>query len=173
MREAILREAEVTHCGSGITATDDGERTSCGSVDQTLGHGLGAGSESRNLEHAHRAVPNDGLGIHDLVVEELLGIRADVQTHLVSRNGISCHDFRSDVLVGLREDRVHHDIGRQHEFDAVLLSALDVALDGLDLILFQQGGADLEALGLEEGVNHAAANDQTVVPAQRWRGTKP
>ena len=95
-------------------------------------------------------------------MEELLGIRTDVQTHLVSRNGVGSHDFRSDVLIGLREDRVHHDIGRQHEFDAVLLSALDVALDGLDLILFQQGGADLEALGLEEGVNHAAANDQTV-----------
>ena len=162
MREAILREAEVAHCGSGVTATDDGERASRGGVDQALGHGFGAGCECRNLEHAHRAVPHDGLGIHNLVVEELLGIRTDIQTHLVSRNSVGCHDFRSDVLVGLREDRVHHDVGRQHELDAVLFGTLDVALDGFDLILFQQGGADLEALGLEEGVDHAAADDQTV-----------
>ena len=95
-------------------------------------------------------------------MEELLGFRTDVQTHLVGRNGIGGHDFRSDVLIGFREDRVDDDIGRQHEFDAVLLGALHVALDGFDLVLFQQGGADLVALGLEEGVRHATADDQTV-----------
>ncbi len=162
MREAFLRETEVAHRGSGVTATDDGERSGRGGVDQTLGHGLGASGEGRNLEHAHRAVPHDGLGVHDLVVEELLGLRTDVQTHLVGRNRVSGNDFRSDVLVGLREDRIHDDVGRQHEFDAVLLGALDVALDGLDLVLFQQGGADFKALGLEEGVHHATADDQTV-----------
>ena len=58
--------------------------------------------------------------------------------------------------------RVHDDVGRQHELNAVLLGGLDVALDLLKLVLFKQGGADLVALGLEEGEHHAATDDQAV-----------
>ena len=149
MREAILREAEVTHCGSGITAADDGERTSCGSVDQTWLRPR-CGSESRTS--------NTPIGPFQTTVLEstILSWKSFWESGPMSRPILSAGmrrqatTFRSDVLIGLREDRVHHDIGRQHEFDAVLLSALDVALDGLDLILFQQGGADLEALALRK-----------------------
>ena len=42
VREAILREAEVAHCGSGIATTDDGECAGSSGIDESLGHGLGA-----------------------------------------------------------------------------------------------------------------------------------
>lgn len=111
--EAVLREAEVAHGGGGVAATDDGERTGCGGVDQTLGHGLGAGGELKNLEHAHRAVPHDGLGV-DVLSWKKLDSGPMSRPHLVGRDGVGGNDFRSNRGVTGREAGVHDDVGRQH-----------------------------------------------------------
>ena len=100
-------------------------------------------------------------------MEQLLGLRADIETHLVGRNGIRLHDFRSNRSVTGRESGVDDDIRRQNELNTGLLSGLDISLDGFQLIFFQQRGTHLVALGLEEGVHHAAADNQAVGAAEK------
>ena len=62
----------------------------------------------------------------------------------------------------VRELARDQDVDREHELHAVLLGALQVLLDGRDLVLLEQRDADLVALGLEEGVGHAAADEDAV-----------
>src|SRR5690606_19518108 len=45
---------------------------------------------------------------------------------------------------------------------AVGLRVTQVALDGLDLVLLEEGGADVVALGREEGEDHAATDEEAV-----------
>ena len=55
----------------------------------------------------------------------------------------------------------------QHDLDARLLGPLEVAADGVELVLLEQALADLVALGLEEGEDHAAADQQPVGLAEQ------
>jgi hypothetical protein len=49
---------------------------------------------------------------------------------------------------GVRREGVgRDDVDGQHDLDAGLLRLREVALDGLDLVLLEQRGADLVALG--------------------------
>ena len=54
------------------------------------------------------------------------------------------------------------DVDGQHDLDALGLGLLEVAADGVELVLLEQARADLVALGLEEGEHHAAADEQPV-----------
>ena len=82
VREAVLGQAQLPHRGGRVAAADDAERALGGRADDRLGDALGARRERRELEHAHRAVPEDGLGVGQQVGEPLHRTRADVQAHL-------------------------------------------------------------------------------------------
>ena len=69
---------------------------------------------------------------------------------------------RDDVLGVGRERRSHDDVGGQHDLDAALGGLGEIALDGLDLVGFEQARAHLVALRGEEGEEHSAADQQAV-----------
>ena len=55
----------------------------------------------------------------------------------------------------------------QHDLDAALCGLGEVAAHGVELVLLEQAGPDLVALGREEGEEHAAADEQRVDPRQQ------
>ena len=87
-----------------VAAADDGERLGVG---DGLGDGAGAGGEAVVLEHAHRAVPEHGAGLHHDVAELGRRARADVEAlGAVGQRG--CRTSRT-VAAGAEAD----DVGRQ------------------------------------------------------------
>lgn len=145
----------------GVSAADDGETVR---VDESLGDRLGALGVVGVLEDAHGTVPEDGRGVGELARVQFAGLRADVEAqlslgHLV---GVDGGVLGGRLGLQVREARGDHDVDREHQLDALLLGALQVLGDSRDLVLLQEGGSDLVALGLEEGEGHAAADEDAV-----------
>jgi hypothetical protein len=68
-----------------------------------------------------------------------------------------------DLVLGAAGDLLGHDhVGRQHDLDALALGQGEDALRLLDQVALEQALADAVALGDEEGVGHAAADEQRV-----------
>ena len=156
----LVGVAQLHHSSSGVAAADDGGGVGLG---QGLGHSAGALSQHGVLEHAHGAVPNHGLGGLHSLAEQLAGLGANIQAHLVGGNLGRVHDLGGDLGVdGLGERGGNHSVHGQKELYALLLGLLEHVLAVLDLLLVHQGGANLFALGLQEGVSHTAANDEGV-----------
>ena len=93
-------------------------------------------------------------------------MRADVETLAVGRDGGGVDDL---VLGVGRELGGGQHVDRQDQFDAALLGLGEEALHLVELVGLQQRLADLVALGLEEGVRHAAADEQPVDLGQQVR----
>ena len=114
------------------------------------------------LEDPHRAVPEDGARAPYRVGEGSGGVGTDVEPEAVGGDRVGGHDPRLRLAVPRRERRVDHDVGREHDPDPGLLGPGEVVAAGLDLVLLEQAAADLVALRLEEGEDHAAADQQRV-----------
>ena len=72
---------------------------------------------------------------------------------------------RHDLVLGAAGDLLgHDDVGRQHEGHALRLGRVQDALGVLDAVTLEQALADGVALGHEERVGHAAADDEGVDP---------
>ena len=156
----LVAQAHLLDSRSGVAAADDGDRIALG---HRLGNGQRAGSEGRVLEHAHRAVPDDGPGTLDGLGVERRGLRADVAALHVGRDLVRIDDQRLNRRVNRVRERLHADgIDRQQELYALGLGLRQHVLAVVDLRLVEQALADLQALRLEEGEGHAAADDQGV-----------
>ena len=70
--------AGAVHRRIGVAAADDGEGIGVG---HRRDHGEGAAGKGVHLEDAHRAVPDDGLGVLQRLGEEGDGGRTDVEPH--------------------------------------------------------------------------------------------
>jgi hypothetical protein len=129
-----------------------------------LGHGAGARRERGPLEHAHRPVPEHGAGAADLVGEGAGGLGADVQPHPALLDLVDAHG----PVLGVGLERVGHDhVGRQQDPNALVLGPGQQTLDGVELVLLDQGVADLLALGGQQREAHAAADHERVAPAEQ------
>ena len=114
--------------------------------------------EGGHLEDAHRAVPDDGDGVGDLLLEEVDGGWANVESHEVGREGtVAGEDLRLRVGGELVGEDV---IDGQQKVDALLLRLGERGLGDVDLVGFDERLAGCLALGVEEGVGHASADDQ-------------
>ena len=112
------------------------------------------------LENAHGAVPEDGLGALDGLGVKGLGLGADVHAHAILGDGVGSDDLARSVLAEVVGNEV---IDREQDLDALVLSLLEHLCSALDPVLLFEGGTDgLVALGQEEGVGHAATDDQGV-----------
>lgn len=133
------------------------------------GDGRGAPGVVGVLEDAHRAVPEDGLGVGDLRRVQLTRLGTDVQALLVGGDLVRVDDREGGrgLALQVRELRGDQDVDREDQLDAGVLGALHVLLDDLHLVLLEQGDADLVALGVEEGVGHAAADEDAVGLAEQ------
>ncbi len=111
------------------------------------------------LEDAHRAVPEDRAGVGEPGGEQLRAVRTDVQPHPPGGDRVRGHD----VVGGVGAERVGgHHVDREHHLDAQLGGPLQVSAHGVELVGLQQAGAHLVALGGQEGVRHAAADQDPV-----------
>ena len=95
------------------------------------------------------------------------GVGADVQAQRVGRDRVGGDDPRLRLAVARRELGVDDDVGGQHDADAGVLGALEVLPADLDLVLLEEALPDLVALGLEEGEDHPAADQQRVRLAEQ------
>lgn len=68
-------------------------------IGQSLCHGDGTLCKRRILKHAHRAVPDDGLGALDGVRKELAGLFANVKALHVVGDGVRGDSLHGDVRV--------------------------------------------------------------------------
>ena len=154
---AASSKPSCAHGRGGVAAADDGEAVDLG---ERLGDRPGALGEGGDLEDAHRAVPEDRAGVGERGGEGRARLRADVEAEAVGRDRVGrttrgCGSRSPDGNVGVDDD-----VGRQHDLDARLLGPLEVGAAGVELVLLEQALADLVALGLEEGEDHAAADQQ-------------
>ena len=152
----LVGVAQLLHGSRRVAAADDGDGVA---LTQGLGHGLGAGGEGGELKHAHGPVPDDGAGIlHGLAVSGD-GLGADVHAQAVVGDVHAVHGH--GLGVGGKLLGTHGVLGQQ-QLDALLLGLLHHVVAVVQPVLLQQGLADGAALGLQEGVGHAAADDDGV-----------
>jgi hypothetical protein len=150
--------------GGGVTAADDRQAVGAG---QRVGDRSGAVGELRHLEHAHRTVPEDRPGVRERSREVGTGRGTDVEAEAVGRDLGRGHDPRLRGAVTRGELAVDDDVAGQQDLHPELLGPREVGAAGLELVLLEEALADLVALGLEEGEDHAPADEQLVGLAQQ------
>ena len=152
----LVGKAHLLHGCRAVAAAHDGDGAAVG---QSLGHGTGALGKGVELKHAHGAVPHHGAGAANGVAENLGGFGADVQALHVVGDGVGGHH----VGLGLGGELAGgHGVGGQQELHAVALGLVDHLQGVVQLVVLAQAVADGAALGLGEGVGHAAADDDGV-----------
>ena len=125
-----------------------------------FGDGVGAVREGGELEDAHGAVPEDGAGVGDFGGEELCRFGADVEGHELGGEGFGALENRAR---GVRVEAVGEDVvDGQEKLDALGFCFVESGACDFDLVFFDERLAGLLALGAEEGVGHAAADEDGV-----------
>ena len=155
--------AALLNGADGVAAADDRDatvgldgRNRIANTVRTLGKG-------RELEAAHRTVPDDRLGALDGLAEELDRLRTDIETHPAVGN-VALERLELDVagvLLG-RELVGNNVVDREKNLDALGSGSLEHLAAVGDLLVLAKRGADLKALSLLEGVSHTAADDECV-----------
>ena len=153
--------AEVLDSRSRIAAADD--RRSIG-FSKSCCNSLRSVCKNRVLEYTHRAVPDNGLGILYFCTVKSNGLRSDIHAHLVSRNLVDVDNFGLDgrIINRIREVISDNGINRKKKLLAELLCFLDHFLAVVKLGVIHKRSADFVALCLDEGICHAAADDEGI-----------
>jgi hypothetical protein len=151
--ERVTVQTQLTDGGRGVAATDDRQALGRGNC---LGHALGPGRERRHLEHAHRAVPEDGLCAGKRLGEGLHGRRPDVETLHTCGYRVGGDRLGRRVVADAVGD---HDVDRQ---DDLVAGLVEEPLAVADLILLEQRATDFVTLRREEREAHPAADQQPV-----------
>ena len=76
----LVCEASLLDGSDGVTTAHDGDSTGGGDVSQRLRDRVGSLGEGGELEHAGGSIPDHGLGGGQGVLDQLDGVRPDVQT---------------------------------------------------------------------------------------------
>jgi hypothetical protein len=154
----LVGYAGLVDCGYGVSSADDGGGVAV--VGYGVGDGVGALGEGGHLKDAHGAVPDDGVGTGDLAGEEGDGFGADVEGHEVCGEGAVAGE---DGGFGVGCELVGEDVvDGQEEADAVCFGFGEGGFGDVELVGFDEGLAGGLALGVEEGVGHASADDDGV-----------
>ena len=149
--------------GDGIAAAHDRDG---GSILRQRFRDAGcAAGKGRHLKDAHGPIPDDGAGSGDLCREQLDRSRTDVERHPAGGEGtVALEDLGTRVggeFVG------QHVIDGQQKAHSFLLGFLERFTSHVELVGFHQRLAHVLSLGLEEGISHAAADEQRVDLAQQ------
>ena len=161
----LVRKAELLYRRRAVAAADDGRsvlriRHRLRDRDRALG-------ERRVFEHAHRPVPDDRLCALDRIREQFARFFANVEPLHIRGDLAYLHRLHFDRRVYgvgeiFRDDR----IDGQEQFFAHILRLLDHILAVAELFVVYEGFADLIPLRFEEGVRHAAADDEGIALVQ-------
>ena len=155
----LVGNAGLVDGGYGIAAADDGGGAGGGRSGDGLGDFERAFGESGHFEDAHRTVPDDGLGFGDFGGVGSGRLGADVEAHLIGGRGGHVADRGCGVGFEFGRDDV---VDREQELEIFLLGVGEEALGEVELVVFDERFADLQALRLFEGVGHAAADEHDV-----------
>ena len=147
----------------GVAAADDRDAAVGLDGRDRVADAVRALGEGRELEAAHRTVPDDRLGFLDGPGEELDGLRTDVETHPAVGN-IALEGLELNVAgVLLGRELVGDDVvDGEKNLDALGSGGLEHLAAVGDLLVLAEGGADLKTLSLLESVSHAAADDERI-----------
>ena len=127
----IVGEPELINSSSAVTTADDADGIAIGDC---LSDGFGAFVHRWFFKHAHRSVPNDGLGRLDDISVLLRGFRSDVQTFHVVRDLA-----RSDNLLVATSDIAEVVTAVRVDGKLQLVAALcHQFLRQIDLVFFDQ-----------------------------------
>src|SRR5215469_9628515 len=117
-----------------------------------------------HFKDTHGAVPNDGSRLLYFLDKQIDGARPDIESHLAGgywlsgRNGGNL-SFRFDLAR-------NHVIDRQEEAKTGTITHNFGGFEGftreVDFVLFNQRLPNFESLGAQEGISHAAANEQSI-----------
>jgi hypothetical protein len=97
----LLSEASLLDGSDGVTSTDDGDGALGSALSKSLGNSVGSGSELVELEHTHGSVPDDGLAVSELLLDELGGLGTVVETHPSVGDGLYANSLGVGVGVEL------------------------------------------------------------------------
>ena len=156
----LFGEARLIDRGHRIPATDHAERAAARDLG---GNRHGAALERLGLEDAEWPVPEDRLGMRDLVAETADRGRSDVDTLPTGLDRRARRRAARRSRVDLPSDHVVG--GQQDLHPAPFGFGEDLLLDA-DLVLGEITVADLDAARREEGVRHGAADQQRIAAGQ-------
>src|SRR6185312_4001023 len=156
----LVENARVLERGQRIAAAGEGtQKALAGEFRDLTGERYGSGVEGRNLESAHRAVPDNRAGSGKPRRIERDRLQADVQDHLVGADGVDHDRARGRIRLKLLCD------GRIDGQDDVTILGLRLSENffrGIDQIGLAQRLADILALRGEKGVRHRAADHEQI-----------
>ena len=156
----LVGKAQLLAGSRAVAAAHDGHGVGVG---QRLGNSDGALRQGGVLKHAHGAVPHHSLGSLGGVGKELAALLADVETLHVVGDGVGGHGLDVDGAVnGIGEGGGDDGVHGQEELDALGLGLGHHFLAVVDLLGVEEGLAHGIALGGQEGVGHAAADDEGI-----------
>ena len=162
VREA-RRQAELLDGGHGVAAADHHGGTGLRAIGQEARHGARAVAEGGHLEDAQRAVPEDRLRVRQGRLEGHPRLGTDVHRRPRVGDLLDGHD----LVLGAAGDLLgHHDVRGQEQVHAALDGAGHDALGVLDAVALEQGLAHAQVLCRQEGVGHAATDDELVDPVE-------
>ena len=162
MIERIL-EAGTLDGEERVPASDDGERGCAGD----RGRDPACSRRERlELEHAHRAVPEDRLRVGDDPGELLDGARPDVQSLEAAWDLSRRHRLGPDVRPCLRRG---HDVLGELEERSLRSGSLHHRANLLDPISLDEAVADLAPVGGDQGERHRSPDQERVDPLYECR----
>lgn len=163
---ALILDAVLGGDGGGVAAADDADLAAGDGGDEGVEGGLGARGELVELEDAGGAVPEDGLGAVDGLLEEADRLRSAVEALPPVGDALG---VRGGSRVSILGELVGRDVvDGQRDFHAVLLGLLHQAADGPGPGLVEERVPDPDALErLLERERHAAADHQRVYLVQQ------
>ena len=95
--------------------------------------------------------------------EWMRALRSGSSGVIVGGNGVGSNGLNLNGPVdGIGEGFCHHGVDGQQELNALFFGLLHHLTTVVDLLIVQQGGAHTIALGCQEGIRHAAADNQGV-----------
>jgi len=144
--------------GDAVAAADDGDAAVGFDFGDGFADAEGAVGEFGHFEAAHGSVPDDGLRFADGFGVEFGGFGADIEGHPSGGDVIA-----DDLGIGFGVELIRGDVvDGEEEVDFEFLGFGDHFPGIVELVDFAEGIADVVALGFEEGVGHAAADDEGI-----------
>ena len=116
-------------------------------------------AERRDLEDAHRPVPEDRLRLRDLGGKARARSPGRCRRRAVRRESPAPTVCTGSIALRRARDTM---VDRQQQLHAALACLIEEVLGGVDPIRFDQRVADCNPLRLQEGVRHRAADEQRV-----------
>lgn len=146
--------------GNGVTSSDDGDGSLLlGQVSQDVDEVESSLSELLELEDTHGSVHDDGLALRESLLLLLSGLGTVVKSHPAIRDSVGGNNLGVGVLVELVGN---DDVGRKKDLLSELVGLGHDLLGGLNVVVLNQRGTNVEALGLQESENHTSTDDNGV-----------